>query len=165
MAADFERLYATYGPMVLRRCRRLLRDEGTALDAMHDVFVELLRRRDRLRGGSPVSLLLKTATNVCLNRIRTARRHPEDRAQELLLAIASQDDHAIDSRAIARKLLDRLFARTPEATRFVAVLYYVDRLTLKEVASCAGISVPAVRRRLQALQRCLPSLSLEERHA
>jgi RNA polymerase sigma-70 factor (ECF subfamily) len=163
MAVDFESLYTAYGPMVLRRCRRLLRDEGKALDAMHDVFVELLRRRDRLRGGSPISLLLKTATNVCLNRVRTERRHPEDGEQQMLLAIA--DEYAIDARALARRVLDRLFARTPETTRFIAVLYYVDRLTLKEVASAAGISVPAVRRRLQALQRRLPSLAPEESHA
>ena len=164
MAVDFESLYTTYGPMVLRRCRRLLRDEGKALDAMHDVFVELLRRRDRLRGGSPVSLLLKTATNVCLNRVRTERRYPEDREQEVLFAIAGDDESAIDSRAIARRVLDRLFARAPETTRFIAVLHYVDRLTLKEVASAAGISVPAVRRRLQSLQQRLPSLAREESH-
>jgi RNA polymerase sigma-70 factor (ECF subfamily) len=151
--------------MVLRRCRRLLRDEGKALDAMHDVFVELMRRRDSLRGGSPVSLLLKTATNVCLNRLRTDRRHPENREQELLLAIAGQDDAAIDSRAIARRVLDRLFAQTPEVTRFIAVLHYVDGLTLAEVASVAGISVSAVRRQLQSLQRRLPALALEENNA
>src|SRR5215831_11763213 len=109
MAVDFETMYRTCGPMVLRRCRRLLRDEGKALDAMHDVFVEVMRRRDRLRGGSPISLLIQTATHVCLNRLRTERRHPEDREEELLLAIAEQTHESPESRALALRVLDRLF--------------------------------------------------------
>jgi len=89
MAVDIESLYRTMGPMVLRRCRRLLRDEGKAVDAMHDVFVELLRRKESLTADAPAGLLLRTATNVCLNRLRTQRRHPEDRDDELVLRIAA----------------------------------------------------------------------------
>ena len=36
---DVEALYQKYGPMVLRRCRQLLRDEDEALDVVQDVFV------------------------------------------------------------------------------------------------------------------------------
>lgn len=79
MAVDIESLYRTHGPMVLRRCRRLLRDEGRAVDAMHDVFVEILKRKGDLHGEAPAALLLTVATHVCLNRLRTLRRHPEDR--------------------------------------------------------------------------------------
>jgi RNA polymerase sigma-70 factor (ECF subfamily) len=159
--ADFERLYETYGPMVLRRCRRLLRDEGKALDAMHDVFVELLKRKDTLRGGSPVALLTTTATYVCLNRLRTERRHPESRDESLLLAIANHEDESSESRALAGRILDRVFRRTPASTRLIAVLYYVDRLTLKEVAAQSGLSVSGVRLRLRLLQERLPSLEKE----
>jgi RNA polymerase sigma factor (sigma-70 family) len=161
--ADFESLYQTYGPMVLRRCRRLLRDEGKALDAMHDVFVELLRRKDTLRGGSPVALLTTTATYVCLNRLRGERRHPESRDESLLLAIANQNDESLESRALARRVLDRIFHRTPASTRLIAVLHYVDRLTLKEVAAQSGLSVSGVRRRLRMLQERLPPLEREKR--
>ena len=39
---NVEILYEKYGSMVLRRCRRLLRDEDRAMDAMQDVFVRVL---------------------------------------------------------------------------------------------------------------------------
>jgi RNA polymerase sigma-70 factor, ECF subfamily len=165
MPVDFDSLYQTYGPMVLRRCRRFLRDDGKALDAMHDVFVEIMRRRDSLRGGSPVSLLVKTATHVCLNRLRGERRHPEDREEEVLMSIASQEAESPESRALALKALDRLFDRTPESTRLIAVLHYVDRLTLKEVAAETGLSVSGVRWRLRLLQQRLPGLAKEETDA
>jgi RNA polymerase sigma-70 factor, ECF subfamily len=156
MTVDIESLYRTHGPMVLRRCRRFFRDEGKALDAMHDVFVEILRRRDTLDDRAPAALLLRTATNVCLNRLRSERRHPEDRGDALLLAIAGTGAGA-EERSLARRALDRLFATTPESTALMAVLHYVDNLTLEEVAAEMGMSVSGVRKRLRTLKERLPA--------
>ena len=155
MTTDVAALYQAHGPMVLRRCRRRLRDEGKAVDAMHDVFVEILKRHDRLHDAAPAALLLRVATHVCLNRLRTERRHPEDRDEALLLAIAGEDGDA-ESRALARRLLDRWLGRSPESTQLMAVLHYVDRLTLEEVAAEVGMSVSGVRKRLRALARERP---------
>lgn len=165
MPIDVAQLYQAHGPMVLRRCRRLLRDEGKALDAMHDVFVEILRRQDQLDDRAPAALLLKTATNVCLNRLRRERRRPEDREEELLFAIANGEEDSPESRALARRMLARLFHSVPASSRLIAVLHYVDRLTLDEVASEVGLSVSGVRKRLRTLQSKLPALArLDEEH-
>ena len=88
MPVDIEGFYQRYGPMVLRRCRALLRNDAKAQDAMQDVFVALLRHQDRLQDEAPAALLLRVATNVCLNRLRTERRRPEDADDEKLLQIA-----------------------------------------------------------------------------
>lgn len=155
MAVNIESLYRTHGPLVLRRCRALLRDENKAVDAMHDVFVELLRHNQRLDERAPGGLLLTMATNLCLNRIRSERRHPEDPAQELLTQIASLDDGS-ENVSLARRILDRIFAGQPPSTRLIAVLLYVDRLTLEEVAAEVGLSVSGVRKRLRTLKERLP---------
>jgi RNA polymerase sigma-70 factor (ECF subfamily) len=165
MAIDVEAYYRAHGPMVLRRCRRLLRDEGKALDAMHDVFVELLKRETRLDDSAPAALLMRVATNVCLNRLRTERRHPEDRDDALLLQLAAQGhgdqpDGAggPESRLSARALLGRLFAREQASTLTIAVLHYIDHLTLEEVATEVGLSVSGVRKRLRTLRGRVPAL-------
>src|ERR1700736_361447 len=100
--------------MVVRRCVRLLRDPEKAADAMHDVFVELLRRKETLTDEAPSSLLLRTATNVCLNRLRSGRSKPEDKDDELLLRIASAEDP--EARRGARSLLSRIFDGEREST-------------------------------------------------
>ena len=76
---DVEQSYRQYGPLVLRRCRRLLRDDALALDAMQDVFVQAMRRRDQLHDAAPAALFLRMATNVCLDRLRAeaAGKFPE----------------------------------------------------------------------------------------
>lgn len=162
MAVDIDSLYRKHGPMVLRRCRRLLREEAKAVDAMHDVFVEILRRKDTLEATSPAGLLLTTATNLCLNRLRSMRRKPEDREEEMLFHIASLGREAdAESRSLAVRILDRLFAGQPQSTQLIAVLHYVDRLTLEEVAAEVGMSVSGVRKRLRTLKARLPAITGE----
>ncbi len=143
--------------MVLRRCRSLLKREELAVDAMQDTFVQVLRHQETLEGTAPSSLLYRIATNVCLNRIRTQRRHPEDADDELLDRIASLDD--AEPRVLARNLIDRLFARDPVSTREIALLHLVDGLTLEEVAGEVGLSVSGVRKRLRPLKDRLAGLS------
>lgn len=151
MAIDVESYYRRYGPMVLRRCRFMLHDEERALDAMQDAFVELLRREADLVDYAPSSLLYTIATNVCLNRIRSSKRKPETPNDELPAAIAGTDDP--EERTLAGHFLDRLFAREPESTRTIAVLHYVDGLTLEETAARVGLSVSGVRKRLRGLRK------------
>ncbi len=153
---DVEALSRRYGPMVLRRCRRLLRDEEAALDACQDVFVRLIEHRARLDARYPSSLLYRMATNVCLNRLRDSRREPVTRDEAILAEIANADEPGAASDA--RLLLARLFGRHPESSRTMAVLHYVDGLTLAEVAGETGMSVSGVRKRLRALRLSLTEM-------
>lgn len=153
---DIEGYYRRYGPMVLRRCRRLLKDEELAVDAMQDVFVKLVRYKGRLDASSPASLLYRMATNVCLNRLRTSRRKPETRDDELLCRLA--DLAGPEERLQARSSLFRLFGTEKESTGTIAALHLLDGMTLEEVASEVGMSVSGVRKRLRPLKARLAEL-------
>jgi RNA polymerase sigma-70 factor (ECF subfamily) len=153
---DVAALSRQYGPMVLRRCRQLLRDDDEALDACQDVFVRLIEARRRLRAQYPSSLLYRIATNVCLNRIRDRGRRPETADEEQLYAIACAEAPGEDSDA--RMILDRLFDRHPESSRTIAVLHYIDGLTLEQVAEETGMSVSGVRKRLRKLRTTLTEM-------
>ncbi|MGE0813413.1 MAG: RNA polymerase sigma factor [Vicinamibacterales bacterium] len=145
-----------YGPMVLRRCRRLLVDEEDARDACQDVFVRVVTGRRRIDARALSSLLYRIATNICLNRLRDGRRGPERAEQGVLDRIASAEEPSAMSDA--RLVLERLFARHPASSRTIAVLHYVDGLTLEETAAVAGLSVSGVRRRLRLLRHVLREL-------
>lgn len=148
---DVETLYRKYGPMVLRRCRSLLRDEEKARDAMQDSFVRLLRARDRLTDEAPSSMLYCIATNVCLNVIRADRGRGRAGDQELLDSIAGSDD--VEGLVQARVLAEGIFAEEEPSTRTMAVLHYVDGLTLEETAQRVGMSVSGLRKRLRGLRK------------
>ncbi len=155
---NVEALYNTYGPMVLRRCRQLLRNEERALDAMQDVFVRVLQRQKQLKSDYPSSLLYRIATNICLNYIRDQRTTtPGD---DILARIAGIEEP--EQRLDARSLLDTLFGRHQTSTRTIAVLHFVDGLTLEEVAHEVNMSVSDIRKRLRGLRESLIDL-LEEK--
>lgn len=158
---DVEGLSRRYAPMVLRRCRRLLRDEDEALDACQDVFLRVLEHRSRLNDRYPSSLLYRIATNVCLNRLRDTRRNAVTAADAALYEIARAEEPGALSEA--RMLLARLFGRHPESSRTIAVLHFVDGLTLEEVAGETGMSVSGVRKRLRSLRVSLTELAGESR--
>jgi RNA polymerase sigma-70 factor (ECF subfamily) len=148
---DVGALSRRYGPMVLRRCRQLLRREEDALDACQDVFVRLVEQRRRLDARYPSSLLYRIATNICLNRIRDrGRRRDVTPDEETLQTIACAEEPGGESDA--RLLLDWLFGRHPASSRTIAVLHYVDGLTLEQVAVETGLSVSGVRKRLRTLR-------------
>ena len=148
---NLEEWYRRYGPLVLRRCFQLLKDAEEANDALQEVFMQILRRPGLLEAEFASSLLYKIATNTCLNRLRGMNRRAETRDEAVLLNIASEED--VEGRSAAGRLLDRIFGRLPESTRVMAVLHFVDGLTLEEVAQETSLSVSGVRKRLRALKQ------------
>lgn len=149
---DFDFLYRTFGPMVLRRCRFLLKDEEKALDALQDVFVRILERKQKLETVCS-SLFYVTATHICLNKIRAdkIRAGPAfDSVEELVCgAAAASHEEKID----AGIFLDYIFSRRDEKDREIAFLHYLDGFTLEETAERMEMSVSGVRKRLSALRK------------
>jgi RNA polymerase sigma-70 factor (ECF subfamily) len=148
---DIEAYYARYGPMVLRRCRHLLKDEQSAFDAMQEVFLKVLLARDRLTGIYPSALLYRIATNHCLNRIREERRHGPKEYRDIFhhLSFLENPENAV----VTGNLLDCVLKEAKGSTRQVAVMYFVDGMTLKEIAATVKISISGVHKRLEKLRR------------
>ena len=120
-------------PMVLRRCRRLLRDEDEALDACQDVFVRVLEHRGRL------DVVVSVEPAVPDRHQRLPESHPRSRARRPTTrdeapARVDRVREVPGARSEARLFLDWLFGRQPESSRTIAVLHFVDGLTLEEVA-------------------------------
>jgi RNA polymerase sigma-70 factor (ECF subfamily) len=144
--------------MVLRRCRKLLGDDPSARDAMHDVFVQVLSNRASLDERAPSSLLFRIATNICLNKIRGRRRRSEDADPDLVTQIAEHTEPG--DRSTARSILDALFRHEPDDTAVMAVMHLYDKMTLEEVAAEVGMSVSGVRKRLSKLRAKLHDLEV-----
>lgn len=153
----FEIIYLQYMPMVLRRCRFLLKNEEEALDVTQDVFIRILSKQDSLDLESPSSLLWNSATRLCLNRIRNKNRRDLNRPTDNLLSqIASLQDERDDYEH--QYLLSKLFQSEPASSRTIAVLHFIDGMTFEETAQNVGLTVSQVRYRLNNLQKKLKSM-------
>ncbi len=152
MEINIKEYYTRYGPMVLRRCRQLLRNEEKALDAMQEVFTKLMISKKNLKGTYPSSLLFRISTNVCLNMIRDQKNHRsiDSDSEDLLIQLASYDEG--EHRLIIKDMLERLFWKEKQSTREIATLHFVDGMTLQEVADEVGLSLSGVRKRIRELK-------------
>jgi RNA polymerase sigma-70 factor (ECF subfamily) len=141
----------------------MLKSQSDADDATQEVFVRVLRRAQAggVTDDKPVSYLWKVATHVCLNRLRGQRRRREDATgDELLHEIAALDDGVGTSPL--RRAVDRVLGGEPASTRTMAVLHFVDGLTLAETAAEMGMSVSGVRKRLRVLKDKIKDLPERE---
>lgn len=161
---DLNELYKQYAPMVLRRCKALLKDSEAAMDIMQNVFMNVARKKDQLDMKYPSSLLYRIATNLCLNYIRDNKRLINESFQgeddEFLVRIATVESD--ENRNTAKLLLDKLFGRNLETTKTIAVLHYLDGFTLEETAQEVGMSVSGVRKRLRNLRSELKQLEVQK---
>lgn len=147
---DFDSLYRKFGPMVMRRCQYIMKDEEKAFDCMQDVFVRIIEHREKLDGVC-ASLFYTTATRVCLNKIRSDKVRYSPQIDTILQDIVDNSpchEEIINSSL----LLDYIFNETKSTTRDMAILHYVDGLTLEETAKMMNMSVSGVRKRLSVLR-------------
>lgn len=129
----------------------MLKDEQSAYDAMHEVFLKVLSNQSRLTGTYPSALLYRIATNVCLNKIRNERKHAISEYLHILCNISFFENQEED--VTARYLLEYVIEREKESTRKIAVMYFINGMTIKEIAMTVKLSVSGVHKQLEKLRR------------
>lgn len=141
-------LYGRYGGAVMGRCLYLLKDHAKAEDAMQEVFARVLTHHASFRSeASPLTWLMKIATHHCLNELRSERagwRRLFEREQR-----ARPEHDGSHEQLELREQVRTLLSRFDPETQAAAIHYHVDEMTLEEVATLLGRSVPTIRKRLQ----------------
>jgi len=139
-------LYRQYGPVVYRRCLRILKEPEAAKDATQEVFMRLVRDMSRLEDRATVlPWIYRVATNHCFNVRRNASRRGEDAAMPDLELADSTPADMYPNRALAQQVLSQF----DETTRSVAVGVLVDGMEHEEIAEVLGISRRTVARKLE----------------
>ena len=140
---EISQLYRRLGPLIYRRCLRLLRDPDNARDATQEVFVRALRHAPTLKADREcLPWLYRVATNYCLNFLRD-RKPQDDRAPEEILKQESGE-----RRMAARQQVIALLDKFDEKTRQVAVYSLLDGMTQEEIAEVMGVSRKTVGKKL-----------------
>ena len=151
---DFDSLYRQYGPMVLRRCRALLKNEEKALDAMQDVFVRLIERKEKIS-----KILYTAATNVCLNKLKADKLRSGPDFEVIAEIIEDNTNPAVEEKVETSVILDCIFSERDSKDKQIAILHYVDGYTLEETAKIMKLSVSGVRKRLGKIKDCAKKYS------
>ncbi len=169
--AAFAELMRAYGGRLLAVARRMLRSDEDARDAVQDAFLSAFRALDGFQEEARLGTWLhRIAVNICLMKLRSRRRKPEESIEELLPTFL-EDGHAAQpasrwrdasdeqlSRERTRVLVRECIDRLPESHRTILLLRDVEELDTDETAKLLGLSESAVKTRLHRARQALRTL-------
>jgi RNA polymerase sigma-70 factor, ECF subfamily len=124
-------LYQQHGAPLLLYARSFVSDHGLAEDAVHQVFLKLLRGETAMP-DAPVAYLYRAVRNTALNARRTVARDTPLADQDCWFSHRGGNQEA----ALA---LQAALAELPDEQRAVVIMRIWSGLTLDEVATAVGI--------------------------
>jgi len=145
-SADFDETFREhYWPMV-RSLAIACGDREAAADAVQDAFTRAYVRWRRIsRYDHPAGWI----RHVALNRLRDHFRH-EARGEKVMGRLQSDATMVEPAPELADDSLAAAVAELPQQQRIAVSLYYVEQLSVKEIAASMKLSEGAVKFHLHA---------------
>ncbi len=151
--AAFDELIERWHARLWRYARRITGSDQAADDVAQDVWLRVLRGIGRLRDGSKLRpWLFGIARRVLMDRLRERYAAPSDSPIDVA-DLAAPEPTALAPGDI--EVMEREIERLPVIDREVVVLFYLDELSLAEIAGIAGVPVGTVKSRLHRARRML----------
>jgi len=146
--SDPQAAYRAYGPALVRKAERMLRNREDAVDVVHALFVDLIPTWSR---DVDLAYLYRAVTNRCLNvvRDRATRARLLDREQR---AAAPVGRVRLEDQVVGVALLEAHADRLDEGHLQVLVARFVDDMTQEEIAEHLGLSRKTIGKRLDRIR-------------
>lgn len=161
--AAFEELIHRHQPRVFRLLMRMLGSREEAEDVAQETFLSLHRHGHKFRHDARFSTFIyRVAANAALNRRRTLGRK-NARIRELQVRNAAGDDlptsprdpeSAVSGSETQRRVQDALLQLPPDL-RMATVLYDIEGLSYKEIATALNIPEGTVKSRIHRARSAL----------
>ena len=167
----FEAIYARYQAVIRQHLLRTVRETSASEDLTQEVFLRVWTRAEQWNGsGALRAWLLRIATNLALNHLRSVKRRrerplelPADPDEEtaavpfwLVDTVNLRPEEALEQSEWRQRLV-RLVNDLPMDKRTVFHMVYEADMEPREVASVLGIPEGTVRSRLHYARKQIRS--------
>jgi RNA polymerase sigma-70 factor (ECF subfamily) len=142
----FEEIVSLWERPLLYYLRRFLRNEADAWETLQDTWMKLFRSLGSLRDPRTLpAFLYATARNAAISRVRKrGGQEFESYTDETYDGSAAEDVSAFDNVELVHHALDQL----PLAQREALTLFFLQDLSLKEIATLLEVPVGTVKSRI-----------------
>lgn len=158
----FETLYARYSVSVFRSIQAVVRDRGIAEDLLQECFVRAYRNLYRVDQSveSLAPWLHRIGLNLAYNKVsRRSAFLPGLEVMANFLASPRLAPDRLAERAELKRAVWDAIEQLDDKYRLVIIMYYLQELSLKEIAERLEIPVGTIKSRLfyarQLLRRAL----------
>ena len=159
----FETLVQKYQGSIHALAWRKIGDFHIAEEITQDTFLQVYKNLSQLRNPNQLlGWMYVIANRLCLKWLeknKSVTQSLEDTPVEEIER-ASYTHHIAEQRETERteqhhELVKKLLAKLPESERTVVTLYYLGRMTTKEISKFLGVSVNTITSRLQRARKRL----------
>lgn len=155
-------LYDRFRPLVFRTALAITTDQEAANDLLQDVFLRLYRFADRIDPERPIEpWLYRMTANLSYTWIKRSRRwlRPLEDLAEWLTGSVKNQPYEMVERKDDWERVQAAVSFLPLQQRIVIVMYYLNDLSLQEIAEIIDVPVGTVKSRLhygrQSLKKSL----------
>lgn len=143
-------LYDRYHPMVYRTALGITNDTEAASDLLQDVFLRMHRFADKIDVERPLEpWLYRVTVNLSCSWAKRQRWvRPIEELAEWLSGDQKHSPVQMMEKNEARGYVEKAIATLPLSHRTVIVMYYVNDLSLQEIADILALPVGTVKSRL-----------------
>lgn len=164
-ATALSRLLLSQRPSLLRRLRRMLRDDSAAEDVAQSLWFKVRAVDDDPPIVNLPAYLHRLAMNAATDALRSSTRHGAHLEAEIADILWVEDDRPRpDREVIGRDLLDRIMVvidALPEPTRAIFRLNRFEGLTQREIAAHYGVSTTIIERHIRRALKALDDVRKE----
>lgn len=135
---------------------RSVRDENTALDVLHDAFLNFFRHfndNELLNRRESRMYLFRIARNLIINNSRSAYNRKVDLGEMTLISSGSSNQSGPEASVVRddnerryEKILHELLDELKEHERSALILRFYHDMKLEEISDVLGISISSVSR-------------------
>jgi RNA polymerase sigma-70 factor (ECF subfamily) len=147
-ATDPQAAYRAYGPALVRKAERILRNREDATDVVHALFVDLL---PKWNADVDLPYLYRAITNRCLNVVRDRGTRARLLARENAAA-APVGRVTLEDEVVGVGLIAALAERLDDGHMQVLVCRFVDDMTQEEIAEHLKLSRKTIGKRLDRIR-------------
>jgi RNA polymerase sigma-70 factor, ECF subfamily len=151
---DPQTAYRAYGPALVRKAERILRNREDATDVVHALFVDLIPSWNT---DVDLPYLYRAITNRCLNVVRDRGTRARLLAREGTAA-APVGRVKLEDQVVGVGLLAALADRLDDAHMQVLIGRFVDDMTQEELAEHLGVSRKTIGKRLDRIRETVIEL-------
>lgn len=159
-------LYEQYKVKIYRTVLAITRDQGAAEDILQETFLRLFTYADRIYTNVPVGpWLYRVAVNLShawLKKRQRRMRIFDDVLDRLTAPLHLLPDRMVE-RQETQEVVQQAIAKLPIAHRTVVVLFYLEGLSLREIAEVLEIPEGTVKSRLHYARESLRGLLSERK--
>jgi len=147
----FEQAVASLKDRVHAYATRMLRDSAEAQDVAQDALVKLWQHREAVDEPGVRLWLMRTAHNLCIDRLRKCKVRSEVAGGEDLMELQQDGGPGPENRAGAREIghgIEAALGELGDLDRAVLLMREVHGLPYGEIAAALGLPLGTLKARL-----------------